>query len=245
MSMMQDPHNSAGFSLPEMMIATTISLIVLAGVIGVFGSTVKGNSDALKSARLNQELRAIMDVIVRDVRRAGYTANAPCTISAAVLNNATVTGTCGGTAGQANPFAQITVTSLGANADCITYSYDREPTPNGDGAQNTSGGAGDERYGFRLDDGAAEIRQGGATCDAGGWQDLSDPASVTITRLTFSLANSPPDVVLNSNNDELRIRQVDITLEGQLQNDATVRRSLTESVRVRNDIVCPGPAGCV
>ena len=47
-------------------------MFLLAGVIGIFSSTLTSQAEGLKATRLNQDLRNIMDLMARDVRRAGY-----------------------------------------------------------------------------------------------------------------------------------------------------------------------------
>lgn len=63
---------SAGFSLVELMIAMAVGLLILAGVFSLFGSTVQTQTRTLAMASLNQELRVAMDLMSRDIRRAGY-----------------------------------------------------------------------------------------------------------------------------------------------------------------------------
>jgi len=61
-----------GLSLVELMIAVALGLMVLGVVISVFWNTLQSNKKALRMARLVQELRAVTDVMARDLRRAGY-----------------------------------------------------------------------------------------------------------------------------------------------------------------------------
>src|SRR5690606_5344104 len=67
------------------------------------------------------------------------------------------------------------------NGNCILYSYDIDE----DGGKGTGEF---ESFGFRLNDGAIEMRTAGDghACDTGTWQDVTD-SSVTITSLTFTL----------------------------------------------------------
>jgi Tfp pilus assembly protein PilW len=61
-----------GLSLIELMIGLAMGLFLVAGVIGIFSTTLSDQTANLKSTRLNQELRTALDVMVRDIRRAGY-----------------------------------------------------------------------------------------------------------------------------------------------------------------------------
>ena len=61
-----------GFTLVELLIASVLGMLVVGGIITVFATTVRFNSDNLQMVRLNQELRGVMSLISRDLRRAGY-----------------------------------------------------------------------------------------------------------------------------------------------------------------------------
>jgi len=223
----------AGFSLVEMMIASAVGLMLLAGLTFIFTHSVKANTDTLKSAHLHQELRAITDIMTQDIRRSGYWTNAICSVNANILAAGTTAGYCAGIAGQANPFGMIIINH---DNTCIMYSYDA--TPNGilDTAPNP-GNIPDEQFGFRLNGGAVEMRQAGADCDAGGWQDISDPKSITITQLQFNSSDSK-FVDINTNTGRLVTRHIDIVLQGQLKNDPSIQRTVTSGIRVRNDRFC-------
>ena len=64
--------NQRGFSLIEMMISMTLSLIVMAGATSLFSATIGVNSAVIKSATLNQDVRTVVDFMLRDIRRHGY-----------------------------------------------------------------------------------------------------------------------------------------------------------------------------
>lgn len=61
-----------GFSLVELMIGLAAGLFLLAGVVGIFAMSLQSNSINLKMTRLNQDLRSAMDLMQRELRRAGY-----------------------------------------------------------------------------------------------------------------------------------------------------------------------------
>lgn len=61
-----------GLTLIELMIGIVVGSIVLGAVIAVYASTIRGSNTALRTARLNQELRSTMDLMVREIRRAGF-----------------------------------------------------------------------------------------------------------------------------------------------------------------------------
>lgn len=113
----------SGFSLVEMMVALVAGLIVSAAVIAFLLSSMKSNGEYVQSTRLTQELRNTLDLITRDVSRAGYNDDAlkfvslPNTSEFApmfVKDNSPLV-----VAGDASTYD---------NADtrgCVLYSYDR------------------------------------------------------------------------------------------------------------------------
>lgn len=61
-----------GLSLVELLIAMTIGLMVAAIVASLFVSIIRANSTTVQLAKLNQDLQATVDIIARDIQRAGY-----------------------------------------------------------------------------------------------------------------------------------------------------------------------------
>ena len=59
-----------GFTLIEMMVALALSLIVTAAVIALVVAIVRSNRQTLQATRLHQELRATLNLIASDMRRA-------------------------------------------------------------------------------------------------------------------------------------------------------------------------------
>lgn len=216
-----------GFSLIEFMIAVVISLFVLAGVTTLFSITLKSNADTLKATRLNQEQRAVMDLMVRDIRRAEYWANATSAIGLGAAAN---------TYAALNPFDATLNT---ATPGCILFAYDL----NSNGTLDT--GSPDERYGFLLDDAAVKMRKGGTdfTCTPGSaWEKITDANTTEITGLAFTPTARVIDIDgSGSGNSTVTVRQITISLRGRLKNDTNVSRTLTETVRVRNDLFTYNP----
>jgi prepilin-type N-terminal cleavage/methylation domain-containing protein len=64
-------NRNRGFTLIELMVSLVLGLVVIGGVMGVFISTYQANAQNIKAVRLNEEMRAVMSMITRDVRRAG------------------------------------------------------------------------------------------------------------------------------------------------------------------------------
>lgn len=195
-----------GFTLIELMVSMVVGLIILAAVIGMFVSMIKADNDYLKSVRLNQELRAAMSLLTRDIRRAGVNRNA-------AVNS------------PANPFsvAGTTKISIGTpgptTGTSISFSYDEVAD------------AITELYGYRLNSTAGTERiescSGDTVAGCGAWQPVTDESLVKITALSFT-----DSIVTQSG---INIRQITVALTGQLRRDSTVSRALTETVKVRNE----------
>ena len=231
------PGRVSGFSLVEMLIALAVGLVVVSGVIGIYVSTLKSNSDNLNMLRLNQELRAAMDMMVRDIRRAGFRGDgttAPMPINPGTFNPFASKGTTN----------NLAVRSVGPGLanDCITFTYDAtalDPTPTGVGGVDDN-----DKFAYWRDidvttgTGVIRARNGGSesadSCSPAAKQPITNPRHVNITALTFTIVSY--SVIVNgvSGIDRI-IRYVTISVTGELVSDLSVVRTLTESVRVQSD----------
>lgn len=106
----------SGLTLIEMMIAMVLGLFVTGAIITLFLVTLKANGDDMKMVRLNQEMRAIMTLITRDIRRAGF---------------------WGGTT--ASPLSFEVEWDDGDELDTITFSYDANSNGIDDGVSEDFG----------------------------------------------------------------------------------------------------------
>jgi len=217
-----------GFSLIELMIAILIGLIVLAATITIYITAIKGSSDTMKSAQLNQDLGVAVTIITNDLRRAGFWSGA--VVGANSINN---------------PFMVSGSTNLAVyDADsCIVYSYDADR----DGSIM--------HYGFKLNAGTIEMKTSGATtanCDDGVWVDMLDSAQVNIRVLTFQLTESQCFnkttklastglCVLSAGETGVEIRNIVINLEGEAKADASIKTKLQTTVTVRNNRIIALP----
>lgn len=254
-----------GITLIELMISLTIGLFVLAAASSVYLTTVINSGSSISASRLNQELMTLMNVMVQDIRRAGYWREAASDPAK-------------------NPFNTMDVTALAvrpsivdpigtaSSGQCILYAYDA----NDSGAMDN-----EELVGFRLNSGVVQMRLSGDVetnsrhdhCDDpdDDWRDITDGNLVNITSLTFDSADpAAPSTCLNlrepdgldnggasgiddereydcydplaeplagSGDITVEVRQIAITMVGALATNSDVRVSVTQSVRVRNDLV--------
>lgn len=224
-----------GFSLTELMIGSAIGLIVIAGAVQLYLLNLRATTDNLRLSRLNQELRATLDLLQNDLRRAGYWSFAPGVDSPAD-----------------NPFQnQDNRLRLGhapgENDDsCILYSYDANADGRvGVGAAGspnfTASTANLEQFGFRLRDGQIQMRSGGSVfdCRSGSWQNVSDP-DTEITALHFTLTETcsnlrDPEAACSGGDPALLQRRVIVAIDGRSRSDTAVAHQLTSTVTVAND----------
>jgi type IV pilus assembly protein PilW len=181
----RQPSRARGFTLIEMMVGITVGLIVLWGLSSVYLNSARGSRTTTAANQLNQDLRAVMDIMVNDIRRAGYWEGASNT---------------------ANPFTtpttDIQMTSISASHDCILYSYDATHAGGTGNVVDTFGTTGfSDFFGFRLS--AAGVVQTldptinlAATTVAtpcatdADWQNLTDERAISVTALTFRTTGS-------------------------------------------------------
>lgn len=198
-----------GVSLVELMIAMALGLGSLSIIASVIGYGIGTNAKLLANSRLNEEINAIGSLITKDVKRAGYSA-----ATAALVTDP---------AASPSPFANSVMVSQHPDEvpnSCIVFAYDR----NSNGVLDTAGTI--ENYGYRLRNGAVEIRMAGAGCAEGGWQNLTDTDIVSITGLNFDLTQTTSNGVVST--------QVDIFLQGGLAADNNFSRQFITGFLVRN-----------
>lgn len=263
-------HQRFGFTLVEMMLALVAGLIVSAAALSFFLSSMKSNGEYVQSTRLTQELRNTLDLMSRDLRRAGYDDD-----GLKYLGNTNVspfTPMCLSTSGA--PTVCVAPDSVG---DCIKYAYDRS-YPNGgttlvgaEGQLNVGtgevrairrraytvgdlSGVGVIEYAESFFDGAANVSP---ACGAAGpaysatnrypgcntttgWCPLSDPTRLDITALTITNLSRQIGV-----NPTAQIqRQFSIDIVGRLAGSTEYTRNVQTSIKIRSDCMRATISNC-
>lgn len=85
----------AGFTVSEVMISLVLGLLVVGATIALFARTVSTNTSSLAMSHLDQELRAVMNVVTRDLRRAGHWGLLEDAIDVTFNSELTLDGTTG------------------------------------------------------------------------------------------------------------------------------------------------------
>lgn len=206
-----------GFTLIELMVTLVLGLVVLGGVLGVFVSTYRANSQNIKAIRLNEEMRAVMSLISRDVRRAGTRQLAwqPSLL------------------GSTNPFSTKTAWAVSNMTGAVTNSCVRLAYS----VTNDTGGAASNRYGYRLNAGGNGIvetyshNSGQWSCNGTGWQPVTDPNIAWIQSLVFTFTNEP-------GLSGVAVRTVIVNLRAGTNTRSTTPSAVTAADCAKVDVVC-------
>lgn len=213
-----------GFTLIELLIAMAIALIVIGSAIALMVSVMRANSENMQSTRLTQELRALTDIVARELRRARYNEDV-LTFVGEARDDDNGDGVVNSNDWQpTNPFNAFTVPASSGNDDadaqttdgsCVQYAYD--------GAENGA---------FRtiaLTGTSISLGRSAAASPACANADiqLSSP-ELTVTRFSINYRGSNV-VAGRADTDWARI-----TVEGRLTNGPAITRRITETVRVRS-----------
>ncbi len=220
-----------GFTLIELMISMAIGLVVIGSAIALMVSVMSANAENLRSTRLTQELRALTEIVARELRRSRYMEDTITFVGEArdddngdgVVNTNDWQPT--------NPFENFTVVgSLGnddadlqtTDGECVQYAYDQ--AENGAFrtiARTVNAGVGAISLGRN-----AAASPGCARVDV----QLSSP-ELDITRFSINYRGSNI-VAGRTDTDWARI-----TIEGRLTNGPVVTRRVTETVRIRSGVM--------
>jgi prepilin-type N-terminal cleavage/methylation domain-containing protein len=246
---------AAGFSLIELMVALVAGLIVVGAALAFTMSSLRANTEFINSTRLTQELRANLNLVTDELRRAGYDEAAMNYVGRPVTYTAS------------SPFANLSIPVLNTNDSCVVFAYDRLPGNPG----QVDLGNGEIRAFRRMSRtvggrtvGVLEFAESAAgltpacngaspdyttyppACDAGsGWCAVSDPRVVDITvfRVDNDFNNdSVADGLIAGSASTLPmiLRRVEVEIRGRLLDSPDVVRGVRANVRVRADCVRAG-----
>lgn len=196
-----------GLSLVELMITISLGLVLMAALTAVFSNTLGVNSRSLQQSQLQEEATAIMALIVSDLRRAGYRADA----------HELITDPANASTGFDNSILITNYSGEPVNS-CISFSYDENQNGVHDGSS--------ENFGYRMRDAQVQRRQSSASCTSNGWQSLTSTDMLRVTSLTFTMTER----MLNMINEQV----IDVSLEVALPSDASMSRALSTQVVIRN-----------
>lgn len=288
-------HCQSGFGLVELMIGLLVGMIVVGAATSILTTTLTSSNDNIKMARLDQELRQVMTMVSRDLRRATAWDGAmdvarisladPLTLSAAsgTVQVTSSKGNLDSIGDKANggklvfydgttlytgaistytavgEILNVSITtawpastavldgvskgswtilgpqpSITQSGDCILFAYDTDAN----GVISDGSPSPNEFFGYRYISTTSEKvvkikTEHDADCSSStaGWSNLTDEDTVVID--FFTITTTPTTVTNYGFN--VGVREYKIVLTGKLKSDTSVVRTLTETIRVRND----------
>lgn len=219
-------HAQHGFGLVEMLVSIALSLMAVTVMVILMANTLGTGSETIQMARLSQELRASIQLMSRDLRRANY--------HSGFLN-------CFGNFDCRNDLgiaAYVNTININAAGNCFWYWLDRD----GD-ADLSDDAVGGFRYSTVEGTGVLQMRIAGnaaADCDdETGWELITDPDTIDITAFNISNADSYTEN-LTSAGDVQTVEKIRLTINGRMASNPAVQRQIQDLILVRNDIQTSG-----
>lgn len=220
-----------GLSLVELMVGMAVGLFIVATGSALLVGHLHESRRLLTEARLMQDLRTTVDLLARDVRRAGYWGAA----AEGVWQRDADT--------RSNPYTALDAAGAADTSRAIGLRYSRDTAENHHVDSN-------EVFGFRLRNGAIEMLLG-----HGNWQSVTDPGVLRITTLALTpqldetelegFCTRPCPAAATPGMDcppRVQVRSLSVQISGHATAQAEVTRHLRSKVRIRNDVVigsCP------
>ncbi len=233
-------HHQRGWSVVELMVAAALSVIVSSSAVAMLSNTMASNSRIMHSSRLSHDLRASMQLMSRDVRRAGYTEGAMwCLAGNVCLPNANINLPVGSALPLVTTIQAPGGILINDDNDCFTFELDR----------NQDGSVTDDEHGAyrRSLNGGIGVMQmwtgsGAPDCSSASadWMDISYPRLVDITSFSVDDDLSVEQEVatdLLGNSVTQRVRRIRLQISGAVVNDAQIAEQLESVIDVRNDIM--------
>ncbi|MFW9609663.1 MAG: PilW family protein [Aquaspirillum sp.] len=235
-----------GLTLVELLVGIVVGLVVLSAAGGAMMSYMTAYNQSTQITNLNQNMRATMDLMSKDIRRAGYFG-----VNLVDVNDVGVENRINQL--KDNPFKIISV--HGAGYSCIQFSYNKNPEvdkrtnpdPKINTIKNNRLAVGiKNKFGFKLgDDGVVRMRNGGDDdnyCNWGSVEPITDSDNIKITKLKFELncrrIDTGVEGICTGSSSNLVVRSVAIEMTGRIKNDTSnpvIVQTLKHTVEIRNE----------
>jgi hypothetical protein len=229
-----------GWSIAEFMVASLLSIIVSGSAVMVLSNALGSNALIMQRVQLTHELRNSMQMMSRDVRRAGYSAGAMwCLANTVCLPSASIDLPLDVGLPLLGTIDMPQAIQISEANDCFSFELDR----NQDGTVSTN-----EHGAYRRRNaggiGVMEVWMGASAPDCG--SDSPDWAPITLaSRIDISNFRVDDDLSIDQqvsvdilgNETNQQIRRIRLQLTGRLVDDPDVTEWLEHVVDVRNDIL--------
>ena len=223
---LQHLKNQRGFGLIEMLVSMALSLLAVSVMVILMASTLGTGTATIQMSRLSQELRASIQLMSRDLRRANFHssfyscyANVNCRSDLSIAT-------------------YVDTIHINETGNCFWYWLDRDG--DGDLSNDAVGGF---RYSTISGIGVIQMRTTGnsaANCDGDdGWELITDPNTVEITNFIVSNSDSYTET-LSASGDVQVVEKIRLTINGQMATNSSVQREIQDLILIRNDIQTAG-----
>jgi len=230
-----------GFSMVELLVALVAGLIIVGTATTLYVSIIRANATSVQLSALNLGMQSLLDVMERDIRRAGYFASAAQNLERTsagtpVLapSNRDAMFTLHVSAGSSTlqDLQQLAVTD--PLYDCILLRYDANADGSIAGTDEIMG------YRFKSTELGLEFRQWDTVTDQlsspttqcdddEGWDNISQDGQVRLRSLTFAIT---PATGFSAPTGQ---RTITISMVGESQQKPALSLTLQRQVRMRND----------
>jgi len=231
-----------GFNLIELMVSIVIGMLVVAGALSLIVAMNTSNASTVESARLTQELRATLQLIADDLRRARRLNDPFREIGKGALAGAQTPPL---------PYYGPYDTITNPTSDCILYSYQGQET-NSTSIDTADRTVSNDRAIYRdttlgtviLRSNQTAARVGATapvastvTCAAGGTATTLSSAQIEITQLRFD-PPPPPSPMPVPPPAQVGDGIITVTLSGRMRfrsgQNLAVTRTLSQTINVRS-----------
>jgi hypothetical protein len=206
-----------GLSLVELMVGITVGLFVVAAAATLVAGQLGDNRRLLIETQVQQDLRASVDIISRQLRRAGAS-----TLASAQLGVASTAGVPG------TKSIYSEVTPAAGSSDEVAFGYFLNPN--------------EDSLSYRLDNEVIKV----LLPNGAGLQDLTDRTALKVMAFTITAKNVNSGVLACPKMcpgggtacwPTVGTRSYLISVTAQARSDASVVRTIRSEVRLRNDVV--------
>lgn len=233
-----------GFSMVELLVALVAGLIIVGTATTLYVSIIRANATSVQLSALNLGMQSLLDVMERDIRRAGYFANASLNLSRDANGNPVIAPTdrtamfslmasAGSSTTTWQDMQRLTVTNPQPYY-CILLRYDANADGSIAGTDEIMG------YRFKSTELGLEFRQWDTVTDQlsspttqcdddEGWDNISQDGQVRLRSLTFAIT---PATGFSAPTGQ---RTITISMVGESQQKPALSLTLQRQVRMRND----------
>jgi len=209
-----------GMSLVELMVGITVGLFVVAAATTLMANQLSDNRRLLVETQVQQDMRATMDIITRQLRRAG---------AVDILLAQTGLATSNGAGGAKSVYTDM---PFAAGSE-VRFRFYRNADDTGP-------------YGFKLEDNTIKTLVSGNAVP----QELTDSNVLKVTAFAVTptvvasvalpcpkLCSSAAGPPTTSCWPQLIVRDYTVTITAEAKSDDKVKRTMSSTVRLRNDWV--------